>query len=86
VPDPNKLQALADAGFKIRACCAICVHANFKPGSDWGACNLIPYKHLKHTAEQKSVSIHKSGYCDGYEADPTKLADLARSGFDRFVG
>lgn len=84
MPDPNKLAKLAEMGFKVLPCCGLCKYAVFKPGSDWGACNLADYKHAKHIAESKSASTNKAGSCPSFEIDDRKAADLKKSGFDVF--
>ena len=85
MPDPNKLDALTLAGFTIKEICGLCKHATFKGGSDWGTCSKIPYEHGKHTGATRAASIHKAGHCRSFAANPASQADLARSGFDRFV-
>lgn len=86
MPDQNKLDALAKAGFSIKATCGLCSHATIRVGSDWGTCSKIRYEHGKHTGPSRDVSIHRAGGCPLFELDAMDKDDLAKSGFDRFVG
>lgn len=85
MPDQNKLDALARAGFSIKATCGLCVHATIRVGSDWGTCSKINYEHGKHTGPSREASTHRAGSCSLFELDPTDKSDLAKSGFDRFL-
>lgn len=84
MPDPNKLEALANRGYKIAETCGTCIHGSFIDGRDWGLCRKISYQHQKHNGT-KNVSIHVSGCCPQFQLSPATEADLQRSGFDRFV-
>lgn len=85
MPDPEKLRVLDLAQYQVRPACALCLHGAFRPGSDWGSCARYRYIHEKHKTE-RSVSVHRLGLCASrYEPDQAKIADLARSGFDRFL-
>ncbi len=85
MPDQNKLDALAKAGFSVKATCGICAHATLRVGSDWGTCSKIRYEHGKHAGPSREASIHRAGGCPLFELDSTDSGDLAKSGFDRFV-
>lgn len=66
--DANKLLKLREIGYKILPTCDTCDWAEFREGSDFGACMFHSYKHAKHTDETMDLSIHRSGSCDMYEA------------------
>ena len=64
MPDPNKFQALRDAGYTIPVTCDLCVHSTFpSTGSMWGTCEKIKYQHEKHTGPARDASIIRSGTC-----------------------
>lgn len=74
MPDPGKLQALRDAGFKVVPTCATCV--SFLPGSrpGWGRCSAISHDHAKH-GPQKQTGVPINGCCPGYMRSNADLAD-----------
>jgi hypothetical protein len=84
MPDPNKLAALAAAGYVIHDTCGSCVHADFRGPTPWGSCKKIRYQHGKHTGDLRQASIHRSGSCSSFELASVTEADLRVSGFDKF--
>lgn len=78
MPDENKLQALADAGFIIQRTCYRCV--NFQVAHPmqqrWGTCALISYDHLKHSGPPRQASVPPDGSCPRHEFGPYAEADL----------
>jgi hypothetical protein len=85
MPDPKKLEVLAENGYRVARSCGICANGKFRDGSDWGTCAVITYEHQKHGTRQ--LTINKAGACDGDGFSPSERAkdDLARSGFDVFL-
>jgi hypothetical protein len=84
MPDPNKLEVLSDLGYVVQGSCGLCVNALFAPGLDWGSCKAFSYEHAKHG--KRKLSIHRAGTCaSDFKVNEKKKADLARSGFDRFL-
>lgn len=63
--DANKLIMLRAIGYKINKCCGLCKHGTF-PNNNWGTCKIHKYKHIKHTGEERELSINKFGYCNSY--------------------
>lgn len=84
MPDPNKLEALKNADYKIVPTCGTCVHMQSQRNSKWGTCEEITYSHGKHTGEPRNASVHASGCCFRYVANLSDQADLIKSGFDQF--
>lgn len=84
MPDANKLAALQDNQYRIVPTCAVCIHAQFVPGSNWGSCTRLIYQHLKHSGS-KPVSIYRAGTCPKVEMHPDINVYLAKSGYDIFV-
>ena len=82
--DANKLKKLKEIGYVIPETCDTCLHAEIKPGQDFGECGLITYDHLKHTKPVHELSIYRGGNCIGkgfYELDPEaakRLGDWAQ--------
>lgn len=71
--DTNKLKKLKEIGYVIPQTCDTCLHANIKPGQDFGECGLISFRHLKHTTDVRDLSIYRGGNCIGegfYSLDP----------------
>ena len=83
--DINKKTELEEIGYRIGACCALCVHAVFPgPASPWGACEKHEYKHRKHTGEPRKLSICRFGHCrEGFAPVAGVAARLA--GFHNLV-
>jgi hypothetical protein len=77
--DLNKREKLAEIGYSVRRCCAICIHAQFTE-ADWGICSKFSYLHRKHKPigqdGNRGLSIHKSGGCSGFELSEEKLSRL----------
>lgn len=62
--DENKLKMLKSMDYKIDPCCALCVYGIFRdPASAWGECCLFEYDHLKHTGQNRNVSVNRYGVC-----------------------
>lgn len=72
--DDNKLQELEDCGYRIKPCCGFCIHSKFANADQlFGTCTKMHYKHLKHTGEERELSIHRYGICkDKFEMDAVK--------------
>lgn len=84
MPDQAKLAALEAAGYKINNSCGACRHGRFAFATAWGTCDLITYQHARHTDPRKA-SIHSSGKCPRFDARPSALELIGRSGFQRFL-
>ena len=69
MPDPNKLQALRDANFRVLPTCAYCRFWHGQHSTGWGSCPQIPYQHGKHTGDERMASTPDNGWCPKYEAD-----------------
>lgn len=65
--DKNKLQVLRDVGYKIQPVCGLCKHGQFNFSNLFGACTIRTYKHLKHSAVAKDLSISRYGTCPEFE-------------------
>lgn len=72
--DANKLDKLNEIGYKIRPTCDLCKHASLS-SDGWGVCMINSYVHKKH-GDVRELSVHRSGYCPGFEADEAKLVLL----------
>lgn len=70
--DNNKEQKLKDIGYKIYKTCGLCKHAKFNDGSQFGVCTLFKYRHLKHTGEERELSVHVSGGCSSFTLNTDK--------------
>lgn len=71
MPDPNKLEALRAAKFRVLPTCVSCRYWHGKRRgalARWGACPMIPYQHSKHT-DERMASTPDIGWCSKYEAD-----------------
>lgn len=76
MPDENKLAALADAGFSIRASCALCIYFNAGVIPDWGTCSRTFYVHKKHSGPARECSVPSIGWCKRFEKDEERLTML----------
>lgn len=71
MPDKNKFEALAEAGFQVKLTCLRCAH--FVEGANgWGTCWKIRYQHLKHTSPYDDpkgfrASVPVDGWCPQHE-------------------
>lgn len=65
--DENKKQKLRDIEYSIFSCCGSCKQGEFLIGMPWGTCKKFTYDHLKHTGEERNLSIHRSGVCLHFE-------------------
>lgn len=72
--DANKLKKLQEIGYKVHPCCGLCKHGKFRPNNDFGDCTIQGYKHLKHTAESKPLSVVRLGGCPSFEPDSARMA------------
>jgi len=73
--DRNKVITLRQIGYKIRQSCGICTHGTFREGF-WGTCETHKYSHEKHTGEDRQLSIHRSGICEGFKPDAEISHDM----------
>lgn len=64
--DTNKLKVLRGLPYSIQKTCGLCTHGVF-PNNDWGTCQLHTYDHLKHTGEDRKLSIVRYGSCPSFE-------------------
>lgn len=85
MPDPNKLEALKKAGFRIREVCGSCDHSVFTEGSPFGTCWKIQYEHQKHTGPPRDAGIHIFGWCPQFSFENLTLQNIRKSGFDIFI-
>jgi hypothetical protein len=65
--DENKKIKLKKIGYQIFPCCGGCQHGDLIAGMPWGTCKKFAYDHLKHTGEERQVSIHRHGVCEHFE-------------------
>ncbi len=65
--DENKKKKLEEMEYSIFPCCGGCKSGDFVASMPWGTCMKFTYDHLKHTDEQRNVSIHRSGVCLHFE-------------------
>lgn len=80
--DENKDKQLAEISYKVHRTCGQCKH--FKPGhGDFGTCNLFKYKHLKHTGEERQLSVNRYGSCSKFEMNPAALMMLGL--YDKYL-
>lgn len=79
--DKNKLKVLQDIDYKINRCCGVCKHGDFGYLNDWGTCSIQQYSHLKHSGENRQLSINVFGSCDKFELNET----YDFGGFKEFV-
>jgi len=63
--DLNKLEVLKSVDYTMFKCCKFCKHSKLK--DDWGVCSIFTYKHLKHTGEERQLSINAHGGCNKFE-------------------
>lgn len=78
--DQNKKEKLIEIGYRVQKSCALCIHSQFNYG-DWGLCGKFFYLHQKHSPVaqndgKRSLSIHKTGVCSGFELSEEKLSEL----------
>ncbi len=87
MPDPAKLEALQAAGFKILPVCATCRFLDRAGPRNWawGTCQIIKYRHEKHTGEARQATVHVAGSCDKHEMRGGHSIGLCDAGFGRFV-
>jgi hypothetical protein len=81
--DDNKLKKLKVLGYQVNKACGLCQHGQFKPGSDFGTCSVVTYTHLKHTGEDRQMSINRYGVCPNFELEEQKGARL--HGFKQLI-
>lgn len=81
--DANKLKVLREIEYSIPGCCGSCAEGSFVDGSDWGTCEVYVYSHLKHTGEDRALSVHREGRCDRFERD--QRSTTAFGGFAEFL-
>lgn len=75
--DSNKLEKLKQIQYRIKDCCGICIYSNISLDG-WGTCDQFRYKHVKHTGEERQLSIHMFGSCDYFMADEYKISPLRK--------
>lgn len=81
--DENKRQRLKEIGYVIGPTCGTCIARAFRPGSMFGECLRHKYQHLKHTGDERMLSINEHGHCPDYKLDPSLLGPL--HGFAEFL-
>lgn len=77
--DQNKAEVLRQIGYNVRPCCGLCRYAEVSDGG-WGVCLKHKYKHLKHTGEERYLSINIYGSCPFFE-----LSDMAPEVLGKFM-
>lgn len=68
--DKNKLDKLHEIDYVIQTCCGICDHfrrPQYNMGLNFGTCKIHSYKHLKHTGEERELSVFESGWCKSFK-------------------
>lgn len=74
--DANKLMKLQEIGYQLPPSCSICVHGNFRGNAEFGGCTLHRYDHLKHDANGKELSVHRTGRCRDFEPEPVAMGRI----------
>lgn len=85
MPDENKLQALRDAEFTVRATCETCEH--WKPPTTrtrWGYCTWHTYEHGKHSGGPRPTGTPRNGHCPSYRLSPSATEELDGTGYSEF--
>lgn len=81
--DENKRKKLKQIGYTIKRCCMNCENSRFSPIRSWGTCSLHKYNHLKHSVQERDLSINRSGYCIHHRLKTVVLDSLDK--FQEFV-
>jgi hypothetical protein len=76
--DESKKKKLESIGYQVFKCCGLCKHAEFKNSSKFGDCLKNEYKHQKHVAPSKNLSISAFGGCSDFELEETSGVMLHR--------
>lgn len=74
--DENKRQKLISILYEIPKSCGTCKFSGIEDRQEWGVCMKHTYKHLKHTGEERQLSIHRTGVCVTHETDEFEVAKL----------
>ena len=64
--DENKRLKLVEIKYEVQRCCGMCVHGDFD-GNDFGVCFKHSYQHLKHTGDNRDLSVFKYGSCPDFK-------------------
>ena len=84
MPDPNKMDALQVAGFRVVPTCLTCVcFRRSNRRAIWGLCSAIRYDHEKHNEKDRKTGVPNNGWCPQYELSPEDLEDQVES-YTRF--
>lgn len=75
--DANKLKVLQEVQYTIAPHCGICRHSNLSRDG-WGVCEKHSYSHLKHSNDQRQLSITRMGSCRDFTLASEKVGDLHR--------
>lgn len=86
MPDLNKFAKLREINYTIPVTCGLCVSGEFPDRGDWGTCKKHQYRHLKHSGEDRGLSIHRIGYCDDALADTGRVLACGFGAHSEFVG
>jgi len=78
MPDPNKFQALRNAGFRVVPSCATCVCRKKTRRPGWGLCSALTYEHERHSGT-KQMGVPDNGWCSHYELSQADLEDQVES-------
>lgn len=82
--DENKTIKLKEIGYLVRRNCGNCKSGKFRH-SGWGTCGSFTYKHLKHSDEERDLSINRDGYCKSHQWDDLNEMHNELHGFVEFV-
>jgi hypothetical protein len=85
MPDPNKFQALRDAGFKIVPTCSTCICFRRGYRAAWGHCSAISHEHAKH-GERPKTGVPNNGWCPKFELSREDLEDHVDSYVEFYDG
>lgn len=66
--DANKDKKLTEIGYQIHPTCATCKHVHLaNTRVEWGTCKKHAYKHMKHTEQDRQLSINRYGNCSNHQ-------------------
>lgn len=74
--DENKRKTLEGIKYRLFECCGLCKHSKFVNNQMFGDCLRKTYKHIKHSADVKPLSINMFGGCQDFELSETKHGQL----------
>lgn len=64
--DANKAQKLRDIRYAWAETCENCEFSNIANMTEFGVCTKYTYKHLKHSGDERQLSISRFGWCPSW--------------------